>query len=99
MAEDAVLTIPEVAVELRCSRAQVYNLINGKVRGASSLPTIVMGRRKLVRRSTLERWKCANERDELGNAILAESPEVTPLGAHERKAYAEDGIKSRESKT
>jgi excisionase family DNA binding protein len=76
MVEDAVLTIPEVAAELRCSKAHVYNVINGKVRGVSSLPAIVMGRRKLVRRSTLDRWKYANERDEHGNAILAPSPRV-----------------------
>jgi len=51
---DAILTIPEVAAELRCSRAHVYNVIIGKVAGVSPLPAIAMGRRKLVRRSTLE---------------------------------------------
>jgi hypothetical protein len=76
MSEDEVLTISEVAAELRCSRAHVYNVINGKVKGVSSLPVIVMGRRKLVRRSTLERWKCANEQDERGNVMLAPSPVV-----------------------
>ena len=76
MPEDVVLTIAEVAAELRCSKAHVYNAISGKIRGVSSLPSIVMGRRKLVRRSTLDRWKTANERDELGNAILAPSPIV-----------------------
>jgi hypothetical protein len=76
MVEDFVLTIPEVAAELRCSKGLVYNVINGRVRGVSSLPVIVIGRRKLVRRSTLEHWKCANERNESGNAILSESPDV-----------------------
>jgi hypothetical protein len=76
ISQDPVLTIPEVAAELRCSKAHVYNVINGKVKGVSSLPTIAIGRRKLVRRSTLDRWKCANERGELGNAILAPSPKV-----------------------
>jgi excisionase family DNA binding protein len=76
MADDVVLTIPEVAAELRCSKAHVYNVINGRVRGVSSLPAIVMGRRKLVRRSTLDRWKYANERGGLGNAILTPSPIV-----------------------
>ena len=79
MSQDVVLTIPEVAAELRCSKAHVYNVINGKVRGVSSLPAIAMGRRKLVRRSSLERWKRANERDELGNAILAQSPIVVAV--------------------
>jgi predicted DNA-binding transcriptional regulator AlpA len=76
MSEDQILTIPEVAAELRCSKAHVYNVINGKVSGVSSLPAITLGRRKLVRRGTLDRWKRANERDQFGNAILAESPEV-----------------------
>jgi excisionase family DNA binding protein len=76
MSQDVVLTIPEVAAELRCSKAHVYNVINGRVRGVSSLPAIVMGRRKLVRRSSLDRWMCANERDALGNAILTPSPKV-----------------------
>jgi excisionase family DNA binding protein len=76
MSEDQILTIPEVAAELRCSKAHVYHAINGKVRGVTSLPAITMGRRKLVRRGTLDRWKRANERDRFGNAILAESPEV-----------------------
>jgi hypothetical protein len=80
MVEDRILTIPEVAAELRCSKAHVYNVINGKVSGVSSLPTITMGRRKLVRRGTLHRWKRANERDQFGNAILAESPKVDADG-------------------
>jgi excisionase family DNA binding protein len=76
MAEDPMLTVAEVAAELRCSKPHVYNIINGKVNGVSSLPAITLGRRKLVRRGTLDRWKRANERDQFGNAILAESPEV-----------------------
>jgi excisionase family DNA binding protein len=80
MSEDQILTIPEVAAELRCSKAHVYNVISGKVNGVSSLPAITMGRRKLVRRSTLNRWKRANERDQFGNAILSESPEVDAVG-------------------
>jgi hypothetical protein len=76
MPQDVVLTIPEVAAELRCSKAHVYNVINGKVTGVSSLPAIPMGRRKLVLRSTLDRWKCANERGRIENAILAPSPKV-----------------------
>jgi len=58
---DEILTISEVAAELRCSKAHVYNAINGKVAGVSVLPAIHMGRRKLVRRSALERWKRENE--------------------------------------
>jgi excisionase family DNA binding protein len=57
-----VLTVPEVAKELRCSTGHVYNAINGKVSGVSALPAIGMGRRRLVRRLALEQWKQENER-------------------------------------
>jgi excisionase family DNA binding protein len=59
---DAVLTVDEVANELRCSKAHVYNAINGKVSGVSALRVIQMGRRVLVRRSSFEIWKQENER-------------------------------------
>jgi hypothetical protein len=44
-----ILTVAEVAVELRCSKAHVYNAIAGKVDGVGPLPAISMGRRRLVR--------------------------------------------------
>ena len=58
---DPVLTVTEVAVDLRCSKAHVYNVIKGKVDGVRPLPVIRMGRRTLVRRSSLELWKRAVE--------------------------------------
>jgi excisionase family DNA binding protein len=61
MTTDEILTAAEVAAELRCSKAHVYNTIAGKVEGVSPLPAICMGRRKLVRRSALEEWKRTNE--------------------------------------
>ena len=71
---DPILTIQEVADDLRCSKAHVYNAINGTVEGVSPLPAIQMGRRKLVRRSTLERWKDANETSRTdGNLAVATS--------------------------
>lgn len=51
-----VLTIPEVAAILRCSRNHVSNAMNGRVPGLSTLPHFVMGRRKLVRREWLSEW-------------------------------------------
>ena len=80
---DNVLTIVEVANELRCSKAHVYNAIKGKVGGVSALPAISMGRRKLVLRSSLEQWKRANQgRD--GSGMLFISPNVDAVDAHER---------------
>lgn len=61
MDHDEILTVREVAAELRCSRAHVFNVIRGVVAGTTHLPAISMGRRKLVRRSSLERWKQDNE--------------------------------------
>ena len=59
---DPVLTVGEVASELRCSDAHVYNATKGKVSGVSTLRAIQMGRRVLIRRSSLEIWKQENER-------------------------------------
>ena len=67
-----VMTVEEVSRDLRCSKAHIYNIINGLVPGLSPLPTISLGRRKLVRRSTLDQWKQANERAP-GDAILIAS--------------------------
>ena len=70
-----VLTVEEVALELRVSKAHAHNLINGKVRGVRPLPAIPLGRRRIVLRSTLERWQSLNERV-LNGDILPASPEV-----------------------
>ena len=77
---DPVLTVLEVAEDLQVSEAHVYAAIGGKVRGVSALPAITMGRRKLVRRSSLEHWKRANERGAPGTDILARSLEIDAAG-------------------
>ena len=56
-----VLTVSEVARELRCSKAHVHNLINAKVHGARPLPSLRLGRRRLVRRTSLDEWIRTNE--------------------------------------
>jgi hypothetical protein len=58
---DQILSALDVAKELRCSKAHIYKVILGKVNGVSAIPIIQLGRRKLVRRSSLEAWKQANE--------------------------------------
>ena len=57
-----VLTVRDVALELRCSLPHVYNVINGKVKNVPRLPAIAVGRRKLIQRDTLEDWKKSNDR-------------------------------------
>ena len=59
-----VLTVRDVALELRCSVDHVYRVINGKVKNVSRLPAIPIGRRKLIQRDTLEDWKKTNEQPE-----------------------------------
>ena len=59
-----ILTVRDVALELRCSVAHVYNVINGKVKNVSRLPAIAIGRRKLIQRDTLEEWKKDNEQSD-----------------------------------
>jgi hypothetical protein len=56
-----VLTVTEVAADLRTSKAHICNLIAGRVRSVTPLAVIRLGRRILVRRITLEEWKRENE--------------------------------------
>lgn len=51
-----LLTIAEVAIHLRCSKAHVSKMIHGLVTGVPRLPAARLGRRVLVRRETLEKW-------------------------------------------
>ena len=67
-----MLTIPEVAQMLRCSKAHVCKIINGQVLGMLKLPVIGLGRRKLVRRATLLQWLSETER----GATMTSSLEV-----------------------
>jgi excisionase family DNA binding protein len=77
---DPILTAGEVAADLRCSRAHVHKLINGAVAGVPPLPAIRMGRRVVVRRSTLERWKAQVE-NAVAGATLEASPNVDTADA------------------
>jgi hypothetical protein len=52
----AVLTMTEVARELRCSKAHVHNIVAGKVANLPPLPVLRIGRRVLVRAEGLKRW-------------------------------------------
>ena len=78
-AGDPILTAAEVAVELRCSKAHVYKLLDGQIPGVMRLPVIQISRRRLVRRSSLERWNLASERHSVD--VLAASPKVSGVDA------------------
>ena len=78
---DKILTVAQIAAELRCSRAHVYKAINGEVTGVSRLPAIRMGRRKLVRRSSLELWKEGNEKGSPEGGMIESLPELDAVNA------------------
>jgi excisionase family DNA binding protein len=82
-----ILTVAEVAVELRCSKAHVYNAIAGKVDGVGPLPAISMGRRRLVRRTALEYWMAANESTGRG-ANMATSSAIDTVGRMKENVHA-----------
>jgi Helix-turn-helix domain len=69
-----ILTAKEIALELRCSKAQVYKLINGEVPGVQKLPAIPLGKKKrVVMRSSLEAWKRTVEAARISDTITADS--------------------------
>ena len=51
-----VLNLAEAAKFVRCSRAHLCNVVNGKVPDIPRLPAVRVGRRVLFRRESLERW-------------------------------------------
>jgi excisionase family DNA binding protein len=57
-----LLTLSEVAEMLHCSKAHVSNVVGGRVRECPPMPAVRLGRRRLVRRSSLEAWIEANDR-------------------------------------
>lgn len=61
----AVLTMSEVARELRCSKAHVHNIVAGKVANLPPLPVLRIGRRVLVRAEGLKCWMAELEAREV----------------------------------
>ena len=59
--QNELLTVADVALILRCSKAHVCKIANGQVKGTAPIPTIAVGRRKVVRRQSLIRWMTENE--------------------------------------
>jgi excisionase family DNA binding protein len=51
-----VLTVSEVAKILRCSKAHLCNIVNGKLPNLPPLPVLRIGRRVLIRQDALDDW-------------------------------------------
>ena len=58
-----VLNVAEIARELRCSKAHVHHLIAGKVPGVAPLPSLWLGRRRLILRASFEEWLRGSEQN------------------------------------
>jgi len=68
-----LLTLTDVAKLLRCSKAHVSKAVAGRVPGCPPIPVVSLGRRKLVRRTTLLAWISENE-GAARDATIATSP-------------------------
>ena len=64
-APSPVLTIAEVARELRCSKTHLHNVIHGRVPGLPPLPVLRIGRRVLIRYEGLKSWMLSLEAREI----------------------------------
>ena len=56
-----LLTLAGVAKLLHCSKAHVSNIVAGRVPGCPPIPSVSLGRRKLVRHEVLKSWIEASE--------------------------------------
>lgn len=61
-----LLTLADVAELLHCSKAHVCKAVAGRVQGCPPIPSVSIGRRKLVRRQSLLAWIEMNERSLAG---------------------------------
>jgi hypothetical protein len=73
----SILTLREVSQELRCSKAHLSHIINGKVAGLPPLPVARIGRRIIIRRAVLMHWLWIIERhDGIMDSDLSSSLET-----------------------
>lgn len=56
------LKVEDVAERLGLSTGSVYKAIRGHLRGTTALPAIRIGRRKIIRLESLEKWILENEK-------------------------------------
>ncbi len=76
----SILTLNEVAAELRCSKAHLSHIVNGKVAGLPPLAVARIGRRVIIRREVLLRWLWTVE----GRDGIMDSDLNSSLETHER---------------
>lgn len=57
-----LLSLADAAELLRCSKAHVSKAVSGRIPGCAAIPCVTLGRRKLIRRSSLLAWLAANDK-------------------------------------
>ena len=75
-----ILTMSELANVLRCSKAHLSHIVNGKVAGLPPLPVARIGRRVIIRRDALAKWLWTVE----GHDGIMGSDLNSSLETHER---------------
>ena len=75
-----ILTMSELANVLRCSKAHLSHIVNGKVAGLPPLPVARIGRRVIIRRDVLLKWLWTVE----GHDGIMGSDLNSSLETHER---------------
>jgi hypothetical protein len=108
-----IMTAEDVARYLHCSKAHVYNAINGKIPNVPPLPAVCLGRRRLVRHPSLDLWIAINENgpasgmmpilqgrnDDRESRVRQIVEQHKPIRAHEYKATARPSFKAQSSST
>jgi hypothetical protein len=69
LADFDLLTLAEVARLLHCSKAHVCNAVAGRLPGCAPIPSVSLGRRKLVRRASLLSWVENSEKAAIAGKI------------------------------
>jgi hypothetical protein len=65
-----LLTVREVADLMHVSKAHVSNVLAGRVRGCSPIPSVRLGRRTPIRRGTLSAWIEENDKNTGPSSVL-----------------------------
>jgi hypothetical protein len=76
-----LLSLRDVAELLHVSKAHISNAVAGRVPGCTPIPAVHLGRRTLVRRSSLLAWIAANE-----NAPSPATLDSSPVRGVRRRA-------------
>jgi len=84
-----LLTLREVAALLQVSKAHISAVVAGRVAGCTPIPAVHLGRRTLVRRSSLLAWISHNEKAAANNnfpTVASDNLTPSPVRGARRRA-------------